>query len=171
MGGILLAFTQEDFLVLCQLSNKTLIQSNLEICCDTFICYTWSGMEGACKEHTSLTDKQTLTSLVAAAELDPIRCIEKLLKAGADVNAVDGNGYSALIRATENNFKDIVSILLQAGADVNLVNNYGDTALIQATENDYDECLKLLIDGGADVNVTDSDSDAAVSLAVYIVWP
>ena len=123
-------------------------------------------MEGACKEHTSLTDKQKLTSLVAAAELGHIRCIEKLLKAGADVNAVDGNGYSALIQATENNFNDIVSILLQAGADVNMVDNYGDTALIHAAENGYDECLKLLIDGGADVNVTDSDGDAAASLAV-----
>ena len=67
---------------------------------------------GACKEHTSPRDEQKLTSLVAAAELGHILCIEKLLKAGVDMNAVDGNGYSALIQATENNFKDIVWILL-----------------------------------------------------------
>ena len=85
------------------------------------------------------------------------------------MNAVDCHGYSALIQATENNFKDIVSILLQSGADVNLVDSYVDTALIHATENGFDECLKLLINAGADVNVTDSDGDAAVCLAVFFM--
>ena len=124
-------------------------------------------MEGACKTDASpADDKQKLSSLVTAAELGHVQDIKKLMKEGADVNAVDDNGYSPLIQATENNFMDIVSILLEAGADVNIVDKYGDTALIHATENGYDGCLKLLIDGGADVNVTDSDGDAAVSLAV-----
>ena len=108
--------------ILCKHLNKTLIQSNLKT--RRFYIYSTKNMEGGCKDYKNPNSEgQKLTSLVAAAESGDTVRIEKLLRAGVDVNAVDCHGYSALIQATENNFKDIVSILLQAGADVNLADS------------------------------------------------
>jgi ankyrin repeat protein len=51
-----------------------------------------------------------------------IQCYEKLLKAGADVNALSDDGNSPLIMATMLNQKEIVTQFLQNGADVNYAN-------------------------------------------------
>ena len=42
--------------------------------------------------------------------------VRLLLDAGADVNAEDQNGGTALMRAADNGYADIVRILTEAGA-------------------------------------------------------
>jgi ankyrin repeat protein len=51
-----------------------------------------------------------------------IQCYKKLLKAGADVNALLPDGDSPLIIAATLNQKEIVTLLLQNGADINYGN-------------------------------------------------
>ncbi|MDR1045260.1 MAG: ankyrin repeat domain-containing protein [Candidatus Adiutrix sp.] len=83
---------------------------------------------------------------------------EILLKAGADVNAKDSLGETALHRAAEFGSLDLVKTLLAAGADVNAVDNLGHTPLARASRiapplpaEEHVALLKLLLDSGADV--------------------
>ncbi|KAL6904181.1 ankyrin repeat-containing domain protein [Trichoderma evansii] len=82
--------------------------------------------------------------------------VEKLLAAGADVNAA--GGQTALQAAAEKNYQEIIKTLLAAGADVNATpgtDRYGytaQTALQAAVEKGHQEIVKTLLAAGADVN-------------------
>lgn len=51
-----------------------------------------------------------------AAKNGHVYIAQMLLDAGADVNAEDQNGGTALMRAADNGYADIVRILTEAGA-------------------------------------------------------
>ena len=77
-----------------------------------------------------------------------------MLKAGADVNAKDNNGTTALIKAARSSSNpSVVDILLKAGADVHIKTAKGETALKQARQNshyaDREVIVKMLEDAGA----------------------
>ena len=57
-------------------------------------------------------------------------CLRLLLAAGADVNAKDNTGATALIRAVAIPNVKCLDLLIRAGADVNAADNKGVTALI-----------------------------------------
>jgi uncharacterized protein len=52
--------------------------------------------------------------------MDPVPLVKQLLKAGADVNATDLAGRTALFYTLEDNNIDVAKILLDAGADPNI---------------------------------------------------
>lgn len=78
---------------------------------------------------------------------------------GADVNAKDNDGKTALMYAVETIIspvgyaerKDskITKLLLDRGADVNARDKYGNTALKLAVENGYEEIIQMLRKAGA----------------------
>lgn len=76
--------------------------------------------------------------------IDRIQVIRLLLAAGADVNARDKNGNTALVLCDSNTGK--ILLLLQAGADPNARNHEGETALSNASDA---EVKNLLIKHGA----------------------
>ena len=51
-----------------------------------------------------------------------------LLQRGADIDASDDNGWTALHIACHCNFEKSVDVLVAAGANVNLKNSAGDAA-------------------------------------------
>jgi ankyrin repeat protein len=59
-------------------------------------------------------------------------CVEALIAAGADLNAKDRDGMTALIESSEQNNVSCVKALIAAGADVNIRDRNGDTALMLA---------------------------------------
>ena len=71
--------------------------------------------------------------LINAAFQGDLDTVKKALDAGADVNAVDEYGQTALMLAAESlgvyNKKDIIELLLQRGADVSIKDPGGWTAL------------------------------------------
>ena len=73
-----------------------------------------------------------------------IEDVKKALDAGADVNAKDNTGFTALIWASIYGHTEIVRKLLNAGADVNAKTNSGQTALIGASINRHTEVVKIL---------------------------
>ncbi|HIE53972.1 MAG TPA: ankyrin repeat domain-containing protein, partial [Chromatiaceae bacterium] len=86
-----------------------------------------------------------------AAAIDDVETMEKLLDQGADVNAANKYGKTALMMAAENGNLAAVSLLLARGADVNRKTVADCTALTLAAENGEPEVTALLIERGADL--------------------
>lgn len=72
--------------------------------------------------------------------------------AGADVNARDPDGMTALMLAAQAGQRDLAASLLDRGADVNARTPLGITALMLAAEEGRGDIAQLLIAKGADVN-------------------
>jgi ankyrin repeat protein len=99
-----------------------------------------------------------------------------LLGKGADVNAANHRGETALILAATQHEAEAAQLLLEKGANVNAKTKTGRTALMQAIDGpkDFDndkhvvyspEIAKLLIAAGADVNARDAGGNTALTLA------
>lgn len=91
-----------------------------------------------------------------------------LLDMGADVNATDKDGNTALILATTRGDEPTVQLLLEKGANVNARDKYNSTALIFAAINEHESIVRLLLEKGADVNARGKDGyTALISAAQY----
>ncbi len=101
--------------------------------------------------------------------------IDKLLAAGADVNAKDNDGYTALIRRADKRYsvsdrevdrERIEKLLAIETIDVNAQNNKGQTALMVAASRDHQWVVdRLLAIPGIDVSITDNEGRTASMLA------
>ena len=89
------------------------------------------------------------------------------IKSGANVNAKDNDGFTALILAAVFGHTEIVKALIQAGADINAKNNDGWTALMVATIRGNTETVKALIQAGADVNAKNHKGETALMWAAW----
>ena len=89
--------------------------------------------------------------------------IERLLMDGANPNAADKEGKTALMHAVSPWGKiDAVNPLIAAGAEVNAADNNGKTALMHAVSDSYIPAVELLIAAGADANAHDNDGKTAL---------
>jgi ankyrin repeat protein len=104
-------------------------------------------------------------SLPDAAEKHDQDSIRALLKSGADVNAAQVDGTTALHWAAFHNDAELVGLLLKAGAAVGTQNLYGVPPLAQACINANAEIVKLLLEAGADPNTTMKGGETALMLA------
>ena len=85
-----------------------------------------------------------------------------LLRAGADVNARDQDGSTALMLART---PPMVKFLLAHGAEVDLRNKNGDTALLRDAGSGGGN-MNALISGGAEVNARDNHGRTVLMIAV-----
>ena len=72
--------------------------------------------------------------LIKAALRGDLPAVKRFIAKGADVNAKDCNGGTALIAASQDGRLDLVQALIAEGADVNAKMDNGLTALIPASE-------------------------------------
>jgi uncharacterized protein len=100
----------------------------------------------------------------AAAQGDGNSLLE-LIAEGADVNAQNEHGYTALIYVANRGDVETLKALLDAGADVNRKNKFGMTALMRAAFSDKSANLELLIAAGADLDARDSHGESALMWA------
>ncbi len=105
-------------------------------------------------DRTLVIDERELADLMCeACRHGEIRPIRQLLDAGADVNALDSNGYFPLYWAAANGHLKALLLLLKSGANVNqLSRREGLTALHGAAWHGHALLVQTLIEAGAEVN-------------------
>lgn len=83
--------------------------------------------------------------MILAAAQGNLMQVKRLLDAGADVNAKDRRGNTALIEASFDGAIELVELLLARGADITARNQSGDTAVTEAARLGNAELMKLLL--------------------------
>ena len=94
--------------------------------------------------------------------------LKEAINAGADVNAKDNKGATALIQAAYEGNIEVAELLLKHGADVNARNNDGCTALMFAAFDGYPEIAEILITYGANKNLRDKYGSTAYDYVRYV---
>jgi ankyrin repeat protein len=92
------------------------------------------------------------TPLMQAAFAGDLPQAKRLLKAHADVNAVNAYGVNAMLLAAESSNTALIDLLLKAGAKANSANPDGETALHLVARAGNVEAAKLLLAAGAKVD-------------------
>ena len=73
-----------------------------------------------------------------------------LVKAGANVNAQDKKGQTALIKSAENNYVAKLRVLVKApGIQLDHRDRQGSTALVIAKKAHHEDCVQVLLTAGA----------------------
>lgn len=70
--------------------------------------------------------------------------MKALLRAGADVNARDFSGETALMKASRAGLMQVVKTLLEAGANPSIVSQQNSTALSWALRYQHTEIVELI---------------------------
>ena len=84
-----------------------------------------------------------------AASLGDAETVNALLNAGANVNAQNKNGRTALMQAAIYRHIKVIKILLDRGANIGVKDINGMTALICAAWYCEAETINILIDAGS----------------------
>jgi ankyrin repeat protein len=90
--------------------------------------------------------------LADAVQRGDTQAVQALLKNGADVNAPQSDGATALHWAAYLDQVDTAALLIRAGAKVDTSNDYGMTPLALAAANGNAAIVDRLLEGGADPN-------------------
>ena len=93
--------------------------------------------------------------------------IQELLNDGANINATDDNGWSALHHVSLRGKPDCVKLLLDRGANIDTPSTKkGTTALHLASFYGKPKCVEILLKFGANPNATDNKyGETALHLA------
>ncbi len=87
-----------------------------------------------------------------------------LLKHGADVDAVDRHGKTALFWAVKNKNIEMIELLTYAGAKICNMKKLNENLLKNCEKGNIEE-TELLIEAGADVNFVDEDDYTPLMIA------
>ena len=100
--------------------------------------------------------------MIFATYLGHVDLVDLLLRHGADVNARDAAGNTALMGVCFKGHLEIARILIEHGTDVNAQNSMGATALIYAATYGHSEIVKVLLSHGAAISPKDKEGKTAL---------
>lgn len=124
----------------------------LLIVCGIFAYLHWFRIRPLAEPKPVEITRVQVPPLVRAAKRGDVAEIRKLVAKGANVNAADSYGFTALMFAVAD-AEGAVPDLLAAGANVNAKDNVeGATALIIASHPEKIQVVKELVNHGANVN-------------------
>jgi ankyrin repeat protein len=92
--------------------------------------------------------------------------IDILLKIGADIEARDSLGNTALILAASSQNIAVVDLLLKSGADIDAKASNGRTALMGAAMNKESDIADFLLTKGPDKDAEDNEGQSALMWAL-----
>ncbi len=101
-------------------------------------------------EDLARMNKHQVCALHFAASYDDAGLMEKLIERGINVNMTTSAGFTALMRAAENNAVKAARVLITHGARLDLKSQYGDTAVSLAENREQVEVYELLTGGRLD---------------------
>ena len=104
-------------------------------------------------------------ALMEAASTDNDVAVARHIRAGADVNARDEHGATALAWSVVRGNSTNVELLLKAGADPNITNELGIAPLYLAIENGFVALAARLLDSGADANLARENGETPLMTA------
>ncbi len=108
-------------------------------------------------------NKQWLDA-TAAGDIARVRA---LLDAGADIDALDKHGQTALMNAAHRGDAALVQALVDHGANLNHTAKYRLTALMLAVIADHTEVVRILVAAGADRHIQGSKGHFACTPLEY----
>ena len=88
--------------------------------------------------------------LIEAVKADDRARVERLLEAGVDVSAPQGDGATALHWAVHRGSSELTTLLIRSGANVDTVDDHGVTPLALACLNGSASLVERLLEAGAD---------------------
>jgi len=103
--------------------------------------------------------------LMEAADRGDLVEVKSLLDKGANIDARDGLGRTALTEAAEQGDLEIVRLLLSKGADVKANADSGWPALTKAAARGHLELARLLLDNGVPIDAKDRNGSTALMKA------
>lgn len=108
------------------------------------------------------------TPLMVAAKKGDLEAVRNLIQTGADVNARNQNGSTALTYALRNSGSSVqtINLLASAGADVNMADREGYTVLMRAAQAGDLDAVRLLLAAGAKQDLRNHAGETALSLAL-----
>ncbi|MES2960824.1 MAG: ankyrin repeat domain-containing protein [Pseudomonadota bacterium] len=86
------------------------------------------------------------TALHMACREKNFEIVKILVENEADVNAVDNEGWTPLMRGALAGDKDIVDLLLIKGAQASSINSSGESAILHAAMSDCSDCLNSMFE-------------------------
>ena len=123
------------------------------------------GVFGASCLTAILTAAGSMTVADAAMQGDR-EAARALLQKGADVNAAQSDGMTALHWAALKSDEELAKMLLYAGANVKAATRLGGyTPLLMASKNGDAAMIEALVGGGADPNSATTNGTTALMLA------
>ncbi|MEW6352602.1 MAG: ankyrin repeat domain-containing protein [Thermodesulfobacteriota bacterium] len=102
------------------------------------------------------------SELIDAALKGDLAGVKSALEKGANPNAIDEYGWTALMASSWRGDVETGKLLLEKGTDVNAKNKFGRTALMRAAEMGHLNMVILLLEKGADANAAGPDGWTAL---------
>ena len=119
------------------------------LCAAAFVLFATAPFAAHAAPCGVTTGKSASTLLLYFARTGDARNVRCLLDNGADVNAANSAGVTALMSAAGAGRAEVVRVLLEKGAEVNAVAQDGTTAQILASRNGHADIVRLLTGRGA----------------------
>jgi ankyrin repeat protein len=96
------------------------------------------------------------TALHMACREKNFEIVKILVENEADINAVDNEGWTPLMRGALAGEKDIVDLLLAKDAQASSINSSGESAIIHAATSDCSDCLSSMFEKYNFIRLMDS---------------
>ena len=106
-----------------------------------------------------------ITPLMRAAMGGHLEVVRLLCDAGAETDAANADGNTALKLASLLGHLEVARLLCEAGADKDKADAYGSTALMCASNTLHLEVVRLLCGAGADADKANKDGHTALTTA------
>jgi ankyrin repeat protein len=111
--------------------------------------------------HAGIND-----DLLQAAESGNANEVSRLIANGANVDAEDNNGVSALLGAAHFGYKEIVELLIAKGANIDASTKDGITPLYEAARMGNSNVADVLISHGANLNAKSKSGYSPLFIAI-----
>ncbi|MCG2589978.1 ankyrin repeat domain-containing protein [Rhodohalobacter sulfatireducens] len=100
-----------------------------------------------------------------ALKMNDISSIHKFIEDGADINAQNNKGNTALHYAISEGNEEMVKSLIKLGANVNEMNAHYNTPLTIAIINERNQVVDILLQAGANPNYGNNDKMTPTHIA------